>query len=89
MANPVFMSKSVMIPLLIGVLIIAFLIYKIRKVLILKQLLYLGTIIPILFWIITLISGHIHGNYVQYKNTISELGAIGRKARLSDHIWPV
>ncbi|UOE50811.1 DUF998 domain-containing protein [Mucilaginibacter sp. SMC90] len=45
-----------------------------------KPLLYTGTIIPIVFWLSTLIGGFVHGNYNHISNTISELGAIGTKS---------
>jgi hypothetical membrane protein len=35
---------------------------------------------PIFFWLITFISGAIHGDYNHLKNVVSELGAIGTKS---------
>jgi hypothetical membrane protein len=45
-----------------------------------KPLLYTGIIIPIIFWVSTIICGFVHGNYNHISNTISELGAIGTKS---------
>jgi hypothetical membrane protein len=44
------------------------------------MLLYCGYGVTVLFWIMTFISGQIHGNYNHSKNVISELGAIGTKS---------
>lgn len=45
-----------------------------------KTLLYTGTIIPVIFWLSTIICGFIHGGYNHLSGTISELGAIGTKS---------
>lgn len=45
-----------------------------------KPLLYTGIIIPIIFWLSTIICGFVHGNYNHISNTISELGGIGTKS---------
>jgi hypothetical membrane protein len=45
-----------------------------------KAFLLTGVFIPILFWTATFIAGQIHGDYNHFKNTISELGAIGTKS---------
>ncbi|MET3502746.1 putative membrane protein [Mucilaginibacter rubeus] len=45
-----------------------------------KPLLYTGIIIPIVFWLSTIVCGFVHGNYNHFSNTISELGAIGTKS---------
>lgn len=45
-----------------------------------KTLLYTGIIIPVVFWLATIICGFVHGNYNHISGTISELGAIGTKS---------
>ncbi|AYL93919.1 DUF998 domain-containing protein [Mucilaginibacter celer] len=45
-----------------------------------KPLLYTGIIIPVVFWLATIICGLVHGNYSHISGTISELGAIGTKS---------
>lgn len=45
-----------------------------------RLLLFTGLLIPIIFWISTIIAGILHGNYNHIRDTISELGAIGTKS---------
>jgi hypothetical membrane protein len=80
--NPVFMNKNVIIPIILGLIFFAVFVYLKRNVIKLSQLLYLGILTPVIFWIMTFISGYIHGDYVHYKNVISELGAIGTKSEI-------
>lgn len=82
MANPVFMNEKAMIAILSVLLIASILFYGFQKKIKLKYLLYCGFVSPILFWITTIISGYIHGDYVHYVDTISELGAIGTNSEL-------
>ncbi|MEE1947049.1 DUF998 domain-containing protein [Pedobacter sp. KR3-3] len=42
-----------------------------------KKLLYLGLIMPFVFWVSMAIAGELHGNYNPFVHTVSELGAIG------------
>ena len=42
-----------------------------------KNLLYTGSIIPIIFWATTIICGFILGNYNHLSGLVSELGALG------------
>lgn len=42
-----------------------------------KHLLYLGSIVPIIFWVTTIICGFILGDYNHITNLVSELGALG------------
>lgn len=42
-----------------------------------RLLLFSGLLVPILFWTSTIIAGILHGNYNHFRNTVSELGAIG------------
>ncbi len=42
-----------------------------------KKLLYLGFIMPFVFWVSMAIAGELHGNYNPFVHTVSELGAIG------------
>lgn len=46
-----------------------------------KHLLYLGFIIPFIFWITTIISGFVFGSYNHLTRMVSELGAIGTSSR--------
>jgi len=55
-----------------------FFIYKRRRNL--TVLLFCGYGSPVFFWLITFMSGAIHGNYNHLKNVVSELGAIGTKS---------
>ena len=45
-----------------------------------RLFIFLGILIPIIFWSSTLIAGIVHENYNHFQNTISELGAIGAKS---------
>ena len=81
-ANPYFMQNKVIIPLAIFFLIIGLSLYIKWNSLPIKKLIRIGIIIPVLFWLTTIISGIIHGNYIHYKNVISELGAIGTKSEI-------
>ncbi|MDR6945253.1 DUF998 domain-containing protein [Mucilaginibacter pocheonensis] len=45
-----------------------------------KTLLYTGTIIPVIFWLSTIICGFVHGGYNHLSRTISELGAMGTRS---------
>lgn len=82
LSNPVFLKKSILIPLLIGIILILFLLYLYRQKINTINLLYLGYSSAILFWIITIVSGFIHGNYNHFKNVISDLGAIETKSEI-------
>jgi hypothetical membrane protein len=80
-ANPNIWTPSILIAILVAIVLMTLFIYKKRKLLSTK-LHYLGTAIPILFWVTSFVSGFIHGNYNHFKNTVSELGAIGTKSEL-------
>lgn len=43
-------------------------------------LLFTGILIPVIFWISTLIASSLYGDYDHFKGTISQLGAIGSPA---------
>lgn len=81
-ANPYFMQTKVVIPIIIFFLALGSIIYLKRHSLPVKLFLRLGLIIPLLFWITTLIGGKIHGNYIHYINVISELGSISSKSEI-------
>ena len=53
-----------------------------RKKIQTRSLLQLGYLAVIGFWLMTFISGYIHGHYNHFKNTISELGAIGTTSEM-------
>ena len=82
LANPVFMSKNIMIPVLAGLIVILLLLYFNRNKINAVNLLYFGYAATLLFWLITFVSGFVHGNYNHFKNVISELGAIGTKSEI-------
>ncbi len=54
--------------------------FNLTTIMNIKMLLYTGIIIPIVFWISTLLCGFIHGNYNHLSDTISELGATGTRS---------
>lgn len=80
LANPLFLNKKIAIPILAGFTIILVILYWNRSRLNNKILLRCGYAVSILFWVMSFISGQIHGNYNHFKNVISELGAIGTKS---------
>jgi len=45
-----------------------------------RVLLFTGILIPTVFWISTIISANLHGNYNHLRDTISQLGAIGTQS---------
>lgn len=47
-----------------------------------RILLFSGLLVPVVFWISTLIAAMLHGNYSHIKDTISELGAIGTRSEI-------
>jgi hypothetical membrane protein len=82
LSNPVFLSKSILIPVIFGFILILFLLYLYRQKINTTRLLYIGYCLVILFWVITIVSGFIHGNYNHFKNVISDLGAIETKSEI-------
>lgn len=81
-ANPIFLNPKIAIPILVGFTIILILLYLNRNRLNTKMLLWCGCAAPVLFWVMTFISGHVHGHYNHLKNVVSELGAIGTRSEL-------
>ncbi len=81
-SNPVFMSRKIVIPLLLGFAIFLVSLYINSRRLNNVKLLYFGYITPLLFWGMTFLSGYIRGNYNHLKNAISDLGAIGTKSEV-------
>ncbi|MBL0135980.1 MAG: DUF998 domain-containing protein [Chitinophagaceae bacterium] len=82
LANPIFMSFKILVPLLIGIILFLLLLFVFRKKLHTRTLLYFGYGGPLAFWVTTFVSGYIHGNYNHFKEAISELGAIGTKSEI-------
>jgi hypothetical membrane protein len=82
MPNPIFMQPKIVIPLVSGFIIFLLLLYIFKSRLNDTTLLSFGYIAPLLFLVITFLSGFIHGNYHHFKNVISELGALGTKSEL-------
>ena len=80
--EPVFLHRSIVISIFFGIVIITCLSYSKRKAFKLIPLLYLGIISPLLFWLLTITGGFIHGNYNHFHNVVSELGAIGTRSEI-------
>ena len=80
--DPVLLNTHTLLLLVAIFSVYLILLYYNRKKLQAKQLLRFGYCVVILFWVMTFVSGYIHGNYHHFKNTISELGAIGTKSEL-------
>jgi hypothetical protein len=80
--EPVFLHTNIIITILSSLIIIALIIFSKRRSLNTKSLLYFGIISPLLFWIVTITGGFIHGNYNHLHNVVSELGAIGTKSEI-------
>jgi hypothetical membrane protein len=47
-----------------------------------NQLIQFGIITPVLFWVVTIIAGLIHGNYNHFRNAVSNLGEIGSNSEI-------
>jgi hypothetical protein len=76
------MNAKIVIPILVGFLILLILVYLKRDKINLLHLLSLGYVVPPLFWLITMVSGYIHGDYNHFTDVISELGAIGTTSEI-------
>jgi hypothetical protein len=81
-AEPVFQQTGVVIFLLLSILITGWLTFSKRKALSTIPLLYLGIIAPLFFWLVTIAGGFIHGQYNNFHDVVSELGAIGTKSEI-------
>jgi len=82
MADPVFMNVSAILLIALGIIAVLVFCYLYRKKIDSKTLVNFGYVAPVLFWLMTIASGAIHGNYNHLRNVISELGAIGTKSEL-------
>ncbi len=80
--EPVFLHRSILIFIFLGIVIITWFGYSKRNSSKLIPLLYLGIISPLLFWFVTITGGFIHGNYNHFHNVVSELGAIGTRSEI-------
>jgi Protein of unknown function (DUF998) len=78
--DPVLLHTKAIILLLLCFLGFITILYFYRDRIDARDFLRLGYGVVILFWIMTFISGYVHGNYNHFKNTISELGAISTKS---------
>ena len=78
--NPLIWNIKIIVAIII-VLVIG-LVFLYRGKTSITRLLYFGYIAPVFFWLLTFLSGAIHGNYNHIKNVISELGAIGTKSEI-------
>jgi hypothetical membrane protein len=75
--DPLFLHPFAgILALVFFVVVLAFMVMRRR----LKQMLVLGILSPLLFWIVTITGGWLHGDYHHLKNTISELGRIGTRS---------
>ncbi len=81
-SNPIFMSRSILISILFGVITIFLLFFLFRKKIKTEILVRIGFIAPLVFWLMTFISGFIHKDYNHLKNVISELGAIDTRSEI-------
>lgn len=81
-ANPIFMNRNIAITVFSGLVLILIACYQKRNMVKSRMLLQFGYIAVLLFWLMTFISGYIHGNYNHLTNTISELGAIGTASEI-------
>jgi hypothetical protein len=68
--------------MLTGFGLIFILLYVLRRRIDALPLLYVGYAVPLLFWVVTGISGKLHRDYHHLKSVISELGAIGTKSEV-------
>ena len=80
--EPVFQHNAMVISIFLVIAVISWLTYSKRKALRTISLLYLGIITPLLFWLMLITGGLIHGNYNHLHNVVSELGAIGTKSEI-------
>jgi Protein of unknown function (DUF998) len=80
--EPVFHRTNIKIVIFLGLVLIAWLSRAKRKSFETISMLYLGIITPLLFWLMTIIGGFIHGNYNHLHNVVSELGAIGTRSEI-------
>jgi hypothetical membrane protein len=80
--EPLFLHTNIIILVLSSLIIIALIVFSKRRSLNIKSLLYFGIISPLLFWIVTITGGFIHGNYDHLHNVVSELGAIGTRSEI-------
>jgi len=78
--EPVFQRRAILIALFWGVIILSLVTYWKRKSLKTIPMLWLGIITPLLFWVVTIVGGFVHGNYNHLHDVISELGAISTRS---------
>jgi hypothetical protein len=78
--EPVFQRRAILLTLFWGILILSLITYWKRKSLKTIPLLWMGIIAPLLFWLVTIIGGFLHGNYNHLHHVISELGAISTRS---------
>ncbi len=81
-AEPVFQRKNIKIILVLLLVLIGWFGWSKRKTFSSISLLNLGIITPLLFWLMTITGGFIHGNYNHLHNVVSELGALGTKSEV-------
>ena len=79
---PVIQHRNITIIVFLLLIMIAWLSWSKRKTFGTISLLYLGIITPLLFWLMTITGGFIHGNYNHLHNVVSELGALGTRSEI-------
>jgi len=80
--DPVFLSTGIVASIIGALVIVIVILYASRKKIDTTWLLSFGYVAPAAFWMMTLVSGYIHGHYNHQKNVISELGALGTPSEI-------
>ncbi len=80
--EPVIQQRNITIIVFLVLIVVAWLSWSKRKIFGTISLLYLGMITPLLFWLMTITGGFIHGNYNHLHNVVSELGALGTRSEI-------
>ena len=81
-SEPVFQHTNILIAIFLLLVFITWFGRAKRKEFNTISLLYLGMITPLLFWLMTITGGFIHGNYNHLHNVVSELGALGTRSEI-------
>ncbi|HSZ35050.1 MAG TPA: DUF998 domain-containing protein [Puia sp.] len=80
--EPVIQHKNITIIIFLLLIVITWISWSKRKTFGTISLLYLGIITPLLFWLMTITGGFMHGNYNHLHNVVSELGALGTRSEI-------
>jgi len=79
-ADPVFLNKPILIPLLLGIFLFVLLLFLFSYKMATSTLLPFGYLTVAGFWLMTIVSSIVHENYDHLRNVVSELGAIGSES---------